>query len=101
MKKPIKKIARLLARHLRAQEKGRDQFKRSGLALDSAIALGVPLDTPIQLRDGRKVIVCDQFDGKNAAFASKVFQRYQVADYKERPMKVTRPEQAPKSGEVV
>ncbi|MGC3991678.1 MAG: hypothetical protein QM796_18705 [Chthoniobacteraceae bacterium] len=82
MKKPTLKIKRLLQRHLSDAEKAKTKFQRSGLALDEALALGVPLNEMIELRDGRQVVITDQFAQRNIAFSAKLFQRYKVDDYK-------------------
>lgn len=88
-KRTSRQIAQLLARHVRQGERARSQFKKSGSALDRAIALGAPINTPIEieLREGRervtrRVVIRDQFETKNTAFAAKVFQRYAIVDYK-------------------
>ncbi len=84
------KINRLLARHLRAGARARVLFKQSGEALDQALDHGAPVGEAIDvvLRRGknpeqRRVVIHDQFAGKNTAFGTKAFQRFTVADWKE------------------
>jgi hypothetical protein len=72
---PLKRIARLLQRHLRDSARGKKAFRQSGDALGIAIRLGVPLDQPITLPDGSEYMVRDQFRHQRHA---KLFQRYQV-----------------------
>ena len=86
-KLPIKKISRLLARHLRESERGKKQFTKSTAALDAAVALGAPLNVPIEItdRDGTTRVICvrDQFAEKNTAFSAKMFSRFKVEPWKE------------------
>lgn len=59
-------------------------------ALNDAIALGAPLNTPfeVRVRDRknivkRKIVIHDLFEKDTTVFRSKSFHRYEVADYKE------------------
>jgi hypothetical protein len=82
-KLPLKKITRLIVSHLRHSSAGKNRFAASGAALDAAIGLGAPLETPIELPDGRTVMIRDQFAQNNTAFSAKMFQRYKVEETKE------------------
>ena len=86
---PMRKIKAALTIHLRAGDRGRVNFKKSGEALDEALRLGLPLGQPIKLADGRTFEVQDQFAEKNVAFSAKMFQRFAVKEIKlpVRPMK--------------
>lgn len=85
---PIRKIGRVLHRHLQLSARGKAAFTRSGEALDEAMSLGVPLGVPITLPGGKVVTVKDLFAEKNTAFSAKLFQRYKVEEVKPMP---TRP----------
>jgi hypothetical protein len=78
-----KKIAQLIARHLKLGEKGKALFQRSGAALDEALAFGAPTDEPIKLRDGRQFMLVDKFATSARAFKASMFSRYEVKEYKE------------------
>lgn len=98
-KKTTKKVARLLARHLALAEKAKLLFQRSGATLDQALALGVTLNDPIPLRDGRQVMVVDQFAASNRAFKASFFARYHCSEYKE-PKRPKQPAPAVDESEV-
>ena len=82
---PMRQIRAALATHLRAGERGKSAYKRADAALKTALELGLPLDTPITLLDGRVVILKDEFAASNTVFRAKRFSRYAVEDLKQMP----------------
>jgi len=69
---------------MRAAEKGKAQYQRSGDALDALIAGGAPLDTPIPLRDGSAVVIRDLLaGGKTGGFHATMFRRYKLEPWRE------------------
>lgn len=96
-----RKIKALLARSEREHRRGKSAFKKSGEALDQAIALGVPIDKPIKLpirKLGdvpRTVVVVNNFDGQTVAYRPARFAKFSLEDYKEpSEKKKTKAEQA-------
>lgn len=90
-----RKITKLLARSLREAERGKACYRRSGDALDQALAAGVPLGEPLTIparkkRGGeviepeRKIVVVDNFPaGKTTAFTTARFAKFSVEPYRE------------------
>ena len=64
IKQPSAKIARLLARHLKATEKGRAHYEKAASALEEALACAPPLDAAITLRTGETVMIVDNLGGR-------------------------------------
>lgn len=100
---PIKRISRLLARHLQEMERGRSHFQRATEKLNKAIALGVIPEQPVELPgDGsgcppKKVMVIDQFTGKDEAYKAARISRFVVKPFRpEKPekLKIERPAKA-------
>lgn len=78
-----RKISNRIARHLKASAKGKALFEKSGVLLDEAMSLGAPLNEPIELADGTKVVLVDQFEGTNKAFSAKLFNRFVIKPWKD------------------
>lgn len=93
-KTPSKRIAKLIARHLRYQERGKAAFDAAQKALDQAVKLGVETGEPIELRttddEGKeslqRVMIIDNvmlLGEKGAIYRPARFPRYLVDTYRD------------------
>ncbi|MBV9657183.1 MAG: hypothetical protein JO295_03640 [Verrucomicrobia bacterium] len=75
----MKKITRLVARHLRLKAAGNTRYADASHALDEAIALGAAQLAEIALPDGSRVIILDGLSGGgNRLGGFKFIDRYVV-----------------------
>lgn len=81
--KSIKHAVRLVARHLKKADRGKALFREASECLNQAISLGLPVNKPFKLRDGRNVYLRDVFESSNEAGGYKMFSRFRVEEYKE------------------
>jgi hypothetical protein len=96
------KVAQLMERYMRQRARAKQLYKTSDIALDRILAIGVPLDQPIdvQFRDKkniitRRLVVKDLFKETNTAFKSVSAHRFEVVEYKEpKPPKNVEPMEA-------
>ena len=87
-KLPLKRIAKLLARYLRKREKNSEGYTKQETIFKTALELGAPIGEPIELPDGRKIIIQDKLDSETHTISAwKVVSRYKVEDYKEPRLK--------------
>lgn len=82
-KSKSKKAVQLIARHLKKSERGKILFRESSECLNQAIALGLPINQPFKLRDGRTMYLRDVFESSNEAGGYKMFNRFRVEEFKE------------------
>ena len=79
---PLKRIARLIARHQRESELLRARYSANGERLDRIVGLGVPLGEPITLPDGTQMVVRGQFAARNVAFKAASVSRYVIEPHR-------------------